>query len=407
MALPSPVVLKYYLYKSTKAVGFYRPVLFLFLLAKGLTFTQITILEALYGATTMVMEVPTGYVGDRIGRRNSLLVGTALIAGSLVAIGLSSSFAVLALLWIVWSLGYNFRSGSDDAWLYDVLVERFDAEQFAHVRGRGTAAGLAVGALGSVVGGYLAEISLSIPFFVAAVLTGLGFLVLLTLPETDEQERSTDDPLTFQQALAIVRTAITNRALRSFILYYFVVFMIAIEIIIVYIQPVTEDVVVGLVPAATIEPLLGWMYAAFALLAAVISYNTSWIERNVGIERWFLAVPLLVGGGLLAGLVHPLLVIPTVVFARSVFDTGHSLAITYVNENVQSVGRATVISAMAMVSSVAVIPAQILSGVFSDAYSPLATLLVVGAFLVVGSVAILAWDSPVKTDASRPVDPSD
>ena len=407
MDLPSPVVLKYYLYKSTKAVGFYRPILFIFLLAKGLTFTQITILEALYGATTLLMEVPTGYVGDRMGRRNSLLIGTVLITGSLVAIGFSSSFAVLALLWVVWSLGYNFRSGSDDAWLYDVLTERLDSEKFAHIRGRGTAAALAVGALGSVVGGYLAEIDLSIPFFVAAFVTSLGFVVLLTLPETEEHATSTDDPLSFEEALSIVRTAATSRTLRSFILYYFVVFMIAIEIIIVYIQPVTEDVVVGLGSEGAIEPLLGWMYALFALLAAAISYNTGWIERHVGIKRWFLLVPFLIGGGLLAGLIHPLFVIPTVIFARSIFDTGHSLARTYVNDNIESVGRATVISAMAMVSSIAVIPAQVLSGVLSDAYSPLSTLVVVGGFLVVGSALVLAWDSPVKTAVTPPAEPSD
>jgi len=64
-------VLKYYLYKSTKAVEFYRPIMYLFFLAQGLTFTQIAILEAIYNLTTLVGEIPTGYIGDRVGRRNS------------------------------------------------------------------------------------------------------------------------------------------------------------------------------------------------------------------------------------------------------------------------------------------------------------------------------------------------
>jgi len=89
----------------------------------GLTFTQIAILEAIYNLTTLVGEIPTGYIGDRVGRRNSLLVGTTLISFTLVGIGLSSSFQALAVLYVCWSAGYNFRSGSEDAWLYDTLTD--------------------------------------------------------------------------------------------------------------------------------------------------------------------------------------------------------------------------------------------------------------------------------------------
>lgn len=68
---PRTSVVKYYLYKSTKSVEFYRPIMYLFFLAQGLSFTQIAILEALYNLTTVLGEIPTGYVGDRLGRRNS------------------------------------------------------------------------------------------------------------------------------------------------------------------------------------------------------------------------------------------------------------------------------------------------------------------------------------------------
>jgi MFS family permease len=98
--LPPASILKYYLYKSTKAVEFYRPIMYLFFLAQGLNFTQIAILEAIYNLTTLLGEIPTGYIGDRVGRRNSLLAGTALISLTLLGIGLSSSFWTLAILYV-------------------------------------------------------------------------------------------------------------------------------------------------------------------------------------------------------------------------------------------------------------------------------------------------------------------
>lgn len=154
-------VRKYYAYKATKAVAFYRPVMYLYLLSQRLSFTQVTILEALYNLTTLVGEIPTGYVGDRVGRRTSLLIGTTLITVTLVAIGLASTFITLAALWVCWSAGYNFRSGSEDAWLYDTITDEQTPDQFAHVRGRGQSVALIIGVGASIVGGYLAGIDLA------------------------------------------------------------------------------------------------------------------------------------------------------------------------------------------------------------------------------------------------------
>jgi hypothetical protein len=67
-SLPPPNVLKYYLYKATEAVEFYRPIMYLFFLAQGLTFTQIAILEAIYNLTTVLGEIPTGFEQERVCR---------------------------------------------------------------------------------------------------------------------------------------------------------------------------------------------------------------------------------------------------------------------------------------------------------------------------------------------------
>lgn len=167
-SLPSGPVLKYYLYKATKSVEFYRPIMYLFLLAQGLNFTQIAILEAIYNLTTLLGEIPTGYIGDRVGRRNSLLIGTVLISVTLLGIGLANTFLSLAVLYVFWSGGYNFRSGSEDAWLYYTLTDELSEREFARVRGRGESAALCVGAGAAVVGGYLGSVDLSYPWFVAA-----------------------------------------------------------------------------------------------------------------------------------------------------------------------------------------------------------------------------------------------
>jgi hypothetical protein len=389
-------VLKYYLYKSSKAVEFYRPIMYLFFLAQGLDFTQIAILEVIYNVTTVFGEIPTGYVGDRIGRRNSLLVGTLLIAVTLFGIGLAESFLTLAVLYVFWSAGYNFRSGSEDAWLYDTLTDDLSEDEFADVRGRGESASLAVGAGAAVVGGYLGTIDLSYPWFVAAAVTGLGAVVLYSLDEPKTYQEADTDELSLRRTVGIVREAIARRNLRAFILYYYVLYAAVTYLVFVFLQPIFETVVVDLgVAPSQVESLLGWFYAAYSLVGAVLSYFTGAIKEYVGIRAWFLALPFVVGAALVGMYFVPLLALPTFLVARGLADVTRSFAGQYVNDRIGTLGRATVLSAMAMVSGLAVVPFQLASGVISDSASPLFALAVAGVGLVVGSGAILLWETPV------------
>ncbi|WP_458207355.1 MFS transporter [Haladaptatus sp. NG-SE-30] len=402
---PPGAVLKYYGYKSTKAVEFYRPIMYLYFLSLGLDFTAIAILEGIYNVTTLLGEIPTGYVGDRVGRRNSLLIGTTIITLTLVGIGFAGSFLELAVLYACWSMGYNFRSGSDDAWLYDTLTDELSTDQFAHVRGRGQAVALLVGAVGSIVGGYLGKVDLAYPFLVAASVTGIGVPILLSMREPASYEKSEADELGMREALGVIGQTLSQTNLRAFVIYYFVLFSAVSYLVFMYVQPVLEIVFpqVG-VPRGQVEPLLGWFYAVISLFSAGLSYHTGTIRDRIGIRQWFLVIPFVVGIGLAALWVVPVLAIPAFLFARGIAETTRSLASQYVNDRIETLGRATVLSALAMVSSVTVIPFQLGSGLLSDVTSPLTALAVAGGVLVVGSLAVLGWESPIKSATGRPTE---
>jgi hypothetical protein len=60
-------------------------------------------------------------------------------------------------------------------------------------------------------------------------------------------------------------------------------------------------------------------------------------------------------------------------------------------------GRATILSGMAMVSGLAVVPFQLGSGIISDAVSPLFALAVAGLILILFSTGILLWEQPINS----------
>src|SRR6056297_1286032 len=398
-ALPPASVLKYYLYKSTKAVEFYRPIMYLFFLAQGLSFTQIAILEAIYNLTTLLGEIPTGYIGDRIGRRNSLLAGTVLISLTLLGIGLSSSFWTLAALYVCWSMGYNFRSGSEDAWLYDTLTDDLSEDQFAHVRGRGESVALAIGAGAAIIGGYLGSIDLSYPWFVAAGVTAIGVFVLLTIDEPATYERTDTTALSFRRTLSIIRRTISERNIRAFVLYYYVLYAAVTYLVFVFLQPIFETIVLDFgVSQSLVRSLLGWFYAAYSLFGAGLSYYTGAIRDRLGLRLWFLGLPFVVGGALVGMYFVPVLALPTFLLVRGLSDVTRSFASQYINDHLETMGRATVLSAMAMVSGLAVVPFQLGSGIISDIVTPLFALAVAGVILIISSTGILLWETPIERE---------
>jgi len=363
----------------------------------GSLFTQIAILEAIYNLTTLVGEIPTGYIGDRVGRRNSLLVGTTLISFTLVGIGLSSSFQALAVLYVCWSAGYNFRSGSEDAWLYDTLTDGRSEDAFANVRGRGESIALAIGAAAAITGGYLGSIDLSYPWFVASAMTAVGVLVLLTVDESETYERTDTDDLSLRRTILIVRQTLSQRNIRAFVLYYYVLYAAVTYLVFVFLQPIFETVVLDLgVSQSRVKSLLGWFYATYSLFGAGLSYYTGAIRARLGLRTWFLWLPFIVGGALIGMYFVPVLALPTFLLIRGLSDVTRSFAGQYINDRIGTMGRATVLSAMAMVSGLAVVPFQLGSGILSDVASPLFALAVAGGVLVVGATGVLLWEAPIE-----------
>lgn len=96
-----------------------RGVFLLFLADKGMSVTEIALYQALYNIATVVLELPTGLVGDFFGKKFSIQVGVLLLffhtAGMLL---LSGPF--LVALSLVEALAYSLQSGSEQALLYEI-----------------------------------------------------------------------------------------------------------------------------------------------------------------------------------------------------------------------------------------------------------------------------------------------
>ncbi|WP_227133285.1 MFS transporter [Halorubellus salinus] len=378
---PPTLVAKYYLYQATMTFGFFSPIWVVFLLSRDLSYTQIALLGSLSAGISVVGELPTGYVGDRWGRRTSLLLGATLLAGSVYALAVAQSFAGFVVIYALWALGGAFRSGSGDAWLYDVLDERLDADRYTTVRGRGGAVNMTVGAASMLGAGALYAIDPALPFWIAGTVNVAGVVVLLTMPTVDPTPSDGDDgagddaDLGIRETASVLRTELFAPHVRSVVLGVALFFGATITAD-SFVQPIAVDHV-GLSPTA-----LGPLYTAFSLVAAVASYNADRLQSALGRRSALWVVPVVVGALLVLPVVlAPIVALPVFFVLKASKQALHPIASGFVNDNVDSVGRATVLSAASMCYAAVRFVLKPLGGLVADAFGPLSAFATIGAFL--------------------------
>ncbi|WP_255198438.1 MFS transporter [Halorarius litoreus] len=409
MSVPSVVVRRYYAYYATTSIGFYLPVSTLVLVeVRGFGLDAVGAVMAAYLVAMLVAEIPTGYLGDRVGRRTSLAVGNALMAASLVGWTLLHTPAEYALVNALWATGTTFRSGTASAWLYQLLDSHEAGDQFAHISGRATTVRLLVSAGAAVSGGVLFTVNWALPFLVNAALAALGVPLLATLPAAGDMDVEADDDadrFTVRDAFRLLRLQVDRPALRWFVAYV-ALFYGLFQLGLAFEQPAVRAVGV---PVAS----LGLLYAGFKLVSAGAASAAGWLQDRLGARGVFgLAAPF-VGLVFAAVIVWPPALLPALFFNRALSASTRPLRNQYLNDRLGDVGRATVLSGVSMALSLFAAGLDVIGGIVAEATGPVAFL--AGAGVTTAAVAALLWlaVTPVRqagdatTGGAAPTTPSD
>jgi MFS family permease len=392
MRRPNGLVLRYYAFKATNASGFYLPIYFVFLQDKGFDLAFLGLLSATFSFTLVAVEIPTGYLGDALGRRGSLAVGAAVRAGVMAAFPFVPSKAGYVVLFAVWSAGWAFRSGTQDAWLYEVLESTCDEDEFARVDGRANALVLGVSAVAAILGGLMYTVEPAAPFLANAALALVGLPILYSFPAVDTV--GSDAHFGVGDAVALLRAQTRRPEVRWFVAYA-AVFATAFAAVRPFEQPMLRAVGV---PVAG----LGVLYAAFKGVSAGAASLSGTLEEHLGADGTFAALPAIYGVAFAAVAVVPVAVVPVVFLNRAVRTVTRPIQNQYLNDRLEGVGRATVLSGASMALSLVSGAGKVVAGQVTDGLGAVDG---VAAFGV--GVAVLGAVLWVATDPVRAVDVGD
>jgi MFS family permease len=163
----------------TLSASFIWSVNTLFLLKAGLDLFGVFITNAVFTAAMCLFEIPTGVFADTRGRKFSFLMCTIFLflgtLGYAAASWLGGGLLAFCLASVVLGMGFTFYSGAVEAWVVDELKVEGYAGNLDAVFSRGGAISAASMVLGSLLGGFLGQLNLGLPY----ILRSAALLVLL------------------------------------------------------------------------------------------------------------------------------------------------------------------------------------------------------------------------------------
>jgi len=367
-----------YVYKFLSDFLVLVPVIVPFYKSCGLTVTEFMIVQSVYSVSALLLEIPSGYLADALGRKRALVLGAAFFPVGLAVYALSSSFWPFCLAELLLAVSVSLRSGTDSALVYDTLLELDLETEYKRIEGRARFFERLGTAVSSVAGGLLALISLRLPLYVNAVTATLLLVVAIRFEEPHRTERRSRNPA--RDMIGIARRALADRRILLLALYQALFLcsgIVGIWLAFLYYGALRLSLV-----------WYGISFFVFQVLAGLSSEKAHLAERLVGRGRLFPLLLLLGPSFALLGAFESPWLIPLVWLNAVFWGLATPLVLDALNKLVDSEIRATVLSVTNMVGRLGAVICFPIFGQIVDRGS-LST-----AFVVLG-IAVCAFGAPL------------
>lgn len=271
-----------YLYAFLKDFSFFSAVLVPFFTDWGhISMFQIQLLQSWFSLWVFALEVPTGALADKLGRKHSIALGSLIVAVAVLIYGLIPNFYIFLLAELLFALGYAFTSGADDALLYDTLKEEGREDESKKVLGKANAIHLLGMSAAAVIGSVLAEkLGINAPTYLTAIPMLLAAIVGWSIKEPKIHSEGSESPSYMQ----IIKTGFsqmkTKPILRSLAIDSILVSSAGYFIIWFY-QPLLTNVHTPL-------KYFGYFHALLLITQIFISANFTTLEKLLGKDDKYL-----------------------------------------------------------------------------------------------------------------------
>jgi len=146
---------KFCFYGFLKNLRFFDAFFILFLVDKGMSYTEIGILYAIREIFINVFEIPSGIVADAFGRKKALMASFLAYISAFIIFYLSTNFWWFVSAFIFYGIGEAFRSGTHKGMIMEYLKINNWSDQKINYYGHTRACSQKGSAISSLIAGIL------------------------------------------------------------------------------------------------------------------------------------------------------------------------------------------------------------------------------------------------------------
>lgn len=335
-------IYKFYLTEFLKTQRYFIPIMILFLQFSKLSYTEIFILYAIESTVVFIMEIPSGILADRLGKKFILILSRSFLVPAYLLFYFADNFILFLSAMVFLGLNKAFKSGTHKAFIYDYLKQNNSTVSPSEVFGKGKFWGRMGEALSSLIGGFIAvQFGYNTVFLFTLFPTLLNILNALTYEKIRENSdhRSNSYSGMIRHLAGALKEVRDNRIVLKLIVNSSI-FMICAETVEIYFQPYLVNVNIPL-------QWFGIIYTSIFILTAFGSRYAYLLEKKISramltnITGWLGFFPLL-----LLGLnINSPFIIVLFFFVFFLRHIRRPAITTEINDNISSDNRATILSA--------------------------------------------------------------
>jgi len=370
----------------------------LFLLHHKMNFLQANLINGCFMVAVFLLEIPTGAIADTLGRKYSLVLSSVFGSISMIVYFLSSTFWGFVAAEFLAALGCALYSGAAVAWLKDSLeyYGSTDGNLDKKIMAKAKIYSTFVSMISAVLGAYLGKINLSLPWLCAACFMAISaFYVHFFFKE----EYFLKEKITIRVAGQKIRNIAIDSVIygiKNKSVFVMAIFGFALGLAT---QPLNMFWSPYFSPFLKDTSLLGWLWVIISLAIILGGYFSLWITKRLVNEKWELLVCWLVimFGVFLSAILGSF---GWIFFFFLIHEVGRAawepIQQSYLNKNIPSERRATVLSFDGMVGRLGAVLGLLISGWVAKEFSVPVSWLWSAAMLMIFVPLFFCLKSPKK-----------
>lgn len=312
-----------------------------FLVMKGFSLIDVGVCESVFHLTSLLGEMPTGIISDLYGRRLSRLLGRLTDISSVVLLILAQSEWMIYLSFILSALSYTMESGTDSAYVYDLLLEEKSQDEFPKIQGRREVVIQIAILLATTLGGMIAGVSYKLTYGLSIIVIVLSIVVLMQMKEIKNQHYVKTNILNDMKLQVVQSYALIKKDHQIFYLILSTsLFSASLTTCYFYLTNYWSELGVSISSISfflALENVVG-------MIAGIFTYR---IMKRYSQKRLLLILPLGIVISMIGIPFYPISIFA--ICAMAFFETILYIAMTsFLNEKVSSQLRATLLSTLSL-----------------------------------------------------------